>query len=280
MVMHETRAERKKEKVKKMSAIFEIPGVFTGRALGLLLDIAVFVIVYYYLKSGKIPYVRRVAGLDAIEEAVGRSAEMGKPVMSTIGIDGFNYWTLAALTILDHVARDCAKKGCRILVPTGGSDSSYIVRPVAEEIVKNAYKLEGKEEDYRPEDLPFLSGQQYAYTGGVVGIIQRTKPGACIMVGGHHSEAMNIAETSNMAGALTITSGTYMGNVAVLACASDYILIGEETPAAGAYLSKDPAQRASIRCQDIYKGISIALIILGTIVLNFGSNFFIQLLSS
>ena len=263
-----------------MSALFLIPGVTEGKALGLLLVIAIFVIVYYYLKSGKIPYIRRVAGLDAIEEAVGRSAEMGKPVMSTIGIDGFNYWTLSALTILEHVSRDCVRKGCRILVPTGGGDSSYIVRPVAEEIVKDAYMLGGIPEEYRPEDLPFLSGQQYAYTGGVVGILQRTKPGACIMVGGHHSEAMNIAETAVMVGAITITSGTYVSNVAVLACASDYILIGEETPAAGAYLSKDPAQRASIRCQDIYKGISIALIILGTIVRTLGSNFFIQLLSS
>lgn len=246
----------------------------------MFLVIAIFVIVYYYLKSGKVPYVRRVAGLDAIEEAVGRSAEMGKPVMSTIGIDGFNYWTLAALTILEHVSKDCVKKGVRILVPTGGGNSSYIVRPVAEEIVKDAYTIEGNPEDYRPEDLPFLSGQQYAYTGGVVGILQRAKPGACIMVGGHHSEAMNIAETAVLVGAITITSGTYVSNVAVLACASDYILIGEESPAAGAYLSKDPAQRASIRCQDIYKGISIALIILGTVVRTLGSSFFIQLLSS
>jgi len=167
-----------------MSTLFKIPGVIEGRALGLLLVAAIFIIVYYYLKSGKIPYIRRVAGLDAIEEAVGRSAEMGRPVMSTIGIDGFNYWTLAALTILEHVSRDCVKKGCRILVPTGGGDSSYIVRPVAEEIVKNAYTLEGRGEEYTPEDLPFLSGQQYAYTGGVVGILQRARPGACIMVGG------------------------------------------------------------------------------------------------
>ena len=59
--------------------------------------------------------------LDAIEEAVGRSAEMGKPVICSFGIGGFTYWTLAGLSILSHVARLTAKTGSRLIVPTGGT---------------------------------------------------------------------------------------------------------------------------------------------------------------
>lgn len=262
--------------------LFGIPGIVSGRALGLILDAVLAILVYYYMSSGKKIYIRRVPGLDAIEEAVGRAAEMGRPVVCSFGIasSGFDYWTMTGLSILTHVAGLTAKAGTRVLVPTGGSDASLIVRPVAEEIVRTAYLVEGREEDFNPNDVPFLSGQQYAYTGGYIGILQRARPASVIMTGSHASEAMNIAETSNAIGAITITSGSYVSNVAALACASDYILIGEEAPAASAYLSEDPAPRASIRVQDIYKALSIILIIGGLILINAGSEVIIALLQS
>ena len=213
--------------------LFTIPGIIQGRLIGFLMDIAMAILVIYYIRSRKKIYIRRVPGLDAIEEAVGRCAEMGKPVMASFGIGGFTYWTLAGLAILSHVARLAARTGTRIIVPTGGGDQSLIVRP-----------------------------------------------GAVIMTGSHASEAMNIAETSNAVGAITITSGSYIANVAVLACASDYILIGEEAPAAGAYLSEDPSQRASIRVQDIFKWIGLAIIIIGLLALSFGNTWIVNILST
>jgi len=260
--------------------LFSFPGITEGRFVGLVLDILLFILVVYYTSGDKKIYIRRVAGLDAIEEAVGRAAEMGKPVVASYGLAGFTYWTLAGLTILAHVAQLAARTGTRLIVPTGGSTESLIVRPVAEEIVKTAYMMEGIPDQYNPDDLPFLSGQQYAYTGGYVGILQRTRPASVIMTGSHWSEAMNIAETSNTIGAITITSGSYISNLAALACASDYILIGEEAPAAGAYLSDDPAQRGSIRVQDIFKWIALGCIVLGIILNNMGINLVENLLST
>ncbi len=262
--------------------LFQVPGVTSGRVLGLLLDIALLLLVIYYMRSKKEIHLRRVPGLDAIEEAIGRAAEMGKPVVSSFGIagSGFDYWTLAGLAILSHVAEICVKSGVRLIVPTGGSDASLIVRPVAEEIVRTAYVVQGKPDEFNPDDVPFLSGQQYAYVGGYVGILQRARPAAVIMSGYHASDAMNIAETSNAIGAITISSGAYVSNTAALACASDYILIGEESPAAGAYLSKDPAQRASIRVQDIYKGLAIGLMILGLVLFAAGSDVIVRLLQT
>ena len=251
-----------------VTPLFQIPGIIQGRLLGLVLIIVIAVMAVYYIRSKKQVYVRRVPGLDAIEEAVGRSAEMAKPVVCSYGIasGGFDYWTLTGLTILGHVARLAARTGTRLIVPTGGSDSSLIVRPAVEEIVRTAYILEGALDNFKPDDIPFLSGQQYAYVGGYVGILQRTRPGSVIMTGSHASDAMNIAETSNAVGAITITSGSYLSNVAALACASDYILIGEEAPAAGAYLSTDPSQRASIRIQDLFKWFTIATLVIGLIL--------------
>lgn len=263
-----------------MAALFEVAGFVSGRFMGFVLVLLIFVLAYYYMGRGKLPYIRRVAALDAIEDAVGRSTEMGKPVVCSFGIGGFDYWTMAGLSILSNVAGVCAQTDTRLIVPTGGGHDSYMVREQAVDLVRTQYLLAGKPEMFNEDDLPFLSGEQYAYTPGYVGILVRERPGAVIMTGSHYSEAMNITEMSNAVEAFTITAGCYTGNMAALACASDYIMLGEEQPAAGAYLSRDPQQVASIRVQDIYKFIGVALIILGLIAINLLGSNVVNLLTS
>jgi len=261
-------------------ALFTIPGLAEGRLLGLILLILIFVLAINYMSAGKAPYIRRVPALDAIEDAVGRATEMGKPVVCSYGCGGFDYWTIAGLSILGYVAKICAETDTRLIVPTGGSSDSYIVREAAVDLVRNAYTVAGKPEQFTEEDMPFLSGEQYAYTPGYVGILVRERPGTTIMTGSHWSEAMNIAEMANAVDSITITAGCYTSNMAALACASDYIMLGEEQPAAGAYLSRNPSQIASIRVQDIYKFIAIGAILLGLVAVNLGSDIINRLLST
>jgi len=52
-----------------------------------------FSFVLYYIASvqaGKKPFVRRIPGIDAIEEAIGRATEMGRPVLYVPGIQDIN----------------------------------------------------------------------------------------------------------------------------------------------------------------------------------------------
>jgi hypothetical protein len=253
-----------------------------GKILGFLLLVLTFVLTVYYMSGGRRPYIRRVAGLDAIEDAVGRSTEMGKPVVGSYGwaFGSFDYWTVAGLRILAHIAKLCAENNTRLIVPTGGSTGSFIVRPVAVEVVKNAWEAAGRPEGFNENDMPFLSGSQFAMGSGYAGILLTERPGSMILAGSSAADAMMIAETSNQVGAITITSPTYIGNVAALACASDYVMIGEEAIAAGSFLSQDPAQLASIRTQDIFKFIGIGLIILGWVLSAVGSTIIQDILST
>jgi hypothetical protein len=250
--------------------------------VGLLLLLLVFAITIYYMSGGRQPFIRRVAGLDAIEDAVGRSTEMGKPVVASYGwaFSSFDYWTVAGLTLLSHIAKQCVRNNTRLIVPTGGSTGSFIVRPVAVEIVKNAYEAAGKVDMFNENDMPFLSGDQFAMGSGYAGILLTERPGSMVLAGSSAADAMMIAEVSNQVGAITITAPTYIGNVAALACASDYVMIGEEAIAAGAYLSQDAAQLASIRTQDIYKFIAVGAIVLGWIALALGSDIIGQILNT
>jgi hypothetical protein len=253
----------------------------SGRLFGLLVLVVIWALVIYYITSRRLPYIRRVPGLDAIDEAIGRATEMGKPVFFSYGIAsrGFDLRTLVGISLLGHVARTCARNEARLIVPTGGSEGSYIVRPTVEEAVRTAYVLEGKQDLYNPDDLPFFSGQQYAYVGGYIGMMQRNPPGAVIACS-HASEHMNIAETANTLGAITIMAPSSTSKTAVLAAASDYLVFPEEAAAGAAYLSKEPAEIASIRTQDVLKWAGITLIILGVLLATAGNDLIPRLLST
>jgi len=106
--------------------LFDIPGIESGRAVGLILILGVFILGIYYMRRKKLPYIRRVAAIDAIYEAVGRATEMGKPVLCSYGRGGFGYAVIAAMSILGHVAKTCAETNTRLLVPTGGSHTGYL----------------------------------------------------------------------------------------------------------------------------------------------------------
>jgi hypothetical protein len=263
------------------TTLFEIPFMIPGRFVGLILDIVILALTVYYVGAKEAPYLRRVPALDAIDEAVGRSTEMGRPVLYTMstGWYGFDWRILTCISLLSQVARIAARNEARLVVPTGGSERSYIIRPAIEEAVKTAFTVEGKPELFNSDDLPFFSGQQYAYIGGVVGMMQRDVPGALFGIYGA-SEAMNFAETANALGSITINSPSYPANAAVLACASDYIIWPEEAPAASAYLSGDPEEVAPIKTQDIMKWGAIILMIVGSIALTAGSDIIQRILAT
>jgi len=254
--------------------VVKIPFIVEGRFTGLLLMIAIFAITLYYMRKVKLPFVRRVPALDAIEEGIGRAAEMGRPVIASpgIAITGIDYWTVGALSILSHVATLCARNGLRLLVPLGGSEQSYTLVEISRDIVENQYRLEGNPELYNVDDLPFLSGRQFAWASAYCGMLVREKSALNVMVGEQWGSAIYIAGVSHEAGSFTISGSDYLSNVACLAVASDYVMIGEEMVAAGAYLSKDPVQIASIRTQDIIKAVMAVLLLLGILTLTMGSD--------
>jgi hypothetical protein len=86
-----------------------------------ILFAVVFVAVLYWIwqaRRGRAIHIRRIPGLNNIDEAVGRSVEMGRPCVFGSGIFGLeSVPTLAALALMQYVADLCAKLGTRLIVP-------------------------------------------------------------------------------------------------------------------------------------------------------------------
>lgn len=208
---------------------------------------------------GKPPHVRRIAGIDAIDNAIGRSVEMGRPVSFTSGLTGVNPLLYACLGVLRHVARKCARLKSRLFIPC--SDPEALV--LTEATVQNAYRAEKRFSQYDPNSLRFLSEEQFAYASGYMGLVHREEVGAAFLFGRFAAESLILAEAGQQIGAVQVAATTSPEQVPFFLTSCDYTLIGEELFASAAYLSEDPVQVGSLRGQDIGKYFLAGLIFFG-----------------
>ena len=203
--------------------------------------------IYYYIdraRSGEEIYLRTIPGLKAIEEAVGRATEMGKSVLFVPGISDLDQVeTITGLNILGHVAEHTAKYETSLNVPV----SKSIVMEAGREVCKEAYLRAGRPDLYYDDMVHYVTEEQFAYTAGVTGIMEREKPAACFYLGKFYAESLILAEAGNSIGALQIAGTGSYSQIPFFVTACDYTLIGEEFFVASAYLSNKPELIGSIK---------------------------------
>lgn len=223
----------------------------------------------YDARSGKEIFVRRIPGLEAVNEALGRATEMGRSILYVLGLGSVdNVATIASMTILGQVARRTADYETPLRVPC----NDPIVLNVVREMVKTAYLDEGRPDAYDEENIFFLTGDQFAYAAGVDGMMIREKPAAVFLQGTFYAESLLMAETGNSIGAIQIAGTDSEHQLPFFIAACDYTLIGEELYAATAYLSKDPMFLGSLKGQDWGKVLIFGMIVLGVVLELLGVN--------
>ena len=206
-------------------------------------------------------YLRPIPGLKAVEEAVGRSTEMGRPILYVPGIQDMDQVeTVAGVIVLGHVAKLTARYETSLNVPVSRS----IVMKAAREACRESYMIEGRPDMFNEDMVHYLTDDQFAYAAGVNGIMVREKPAACMYMGKFYAESLILAETGNSIGAIQIAGTASQAQIPFFVTACDYTLIGEEFFAASAYLSKKPELIGGVRGQDMIKIAVIVTIIIST----------------
>lgn len=231
--------------------------------VAILLIVICGLILYkiFSARRGKSLYIRRIPGLSAIDEAVGRATEMGRPMMFSPGLGGLGLPTLQALSILKHITGIAAKYRTRIIVPTADS----VVYTIAEEICKDAYDSEGVPEQFNADDIRFLSDDQFAYASGCVGILNRERVASNFMFGYFYAESLILAETGHQVGAMQVAGTPAITQIPFFITAADYTIIGDEFYAASAYLSREPTLLGSLVGQDYAKAVLVLIIVAGVV---------------
>lgn len=211
-------------------------------------------------RAGRPLYIRKIAGLEAVEEAVGRATEMGRSCLFVPGIQDMNeIQTIAGLTILSRVAQRAAEYDATVEVPT----SRALVMTAARETVQAAFLAAGRPDAYNEDRIYYVTDEQFGYVAYLTGHMVREKPAACFYMGAFFAESLMLAETGNAVGAIQVAGTAMPSQLPFFVAACDYTLIGEEFFAASAYLSGDPDQLGSLKGQDVGKLIVGGLLVVG-----------------
>ncbi len=249
----------------------------TSRTL-ILLFVLLFtsLMVYFIVKArkGANLFVRKLAGIEAVDEAIGRATEMGKPILYVLGLGtAADIATIASFTILGRVAKKVAEYQTGLIVPC----NDPIVMTVAQETVRASYLDAGRPEAYKENMVYFATSMQFPYVAAVNGTMLRELPATNIYMGKFYAESLLLAETGALAGSIQIAGTDEVAQIPFFVVACDYTLIGEELYAASAYLGREPVLLGSLKAQDYAKAAIIVLAIIGMIAANFHWNNFTEI---
>jgi hypothetical protein len=239
----------------------------TGILIGILLICGA--IIYYIMaaRAGKLFYVRKIAGIEEVENAVGRATEMGKSIYYIPGTQDMDQvQTLASLSILGRVAQMGAENNTRIEVPVARS----LVMVTARDVVKEAYGRAGRPDAFQENQVRYITDDQFGYAAALDGLFLRERPGAIFLIGLFYAESLILAETGNSIGAIQIAGTAEPSQLPFFVAACDYTLIGEELFAASAYLSREPKLLGSLKGQDFGKALFLLAIVIGIILESLG----------
>lgn len=239
----------------------------TSKANNLVFSLVFCGIVFAFIEMAKRKpsmFIRKIGGLEAVDEAIGRSTEMDRPVFFIHGLGGMgDLATIASVNILSRVAQRTAEHDSRVRV----MNNDPIVTAVSQEVVQQAYTQAGRPDAYNPDDVSLVASDQFAYVAAVSGIMVREQPGAIFLMGSFFAESLLLAETGASTGAIQVAGTDAYTQLPFFITTCDYTLIGEELYAASAYLSREPRMLGSLRGQDVGKAFLMAAIVSGSILL-------------
>jgi hypothetical protein len=213
-------------------------------------------------RRGKELYIRPIPGLNAIDEAVGRAAELGAPIFFNPGLGSFtDIQTLAALGILQHVCKVATRYGTRVIVTTVAPP----MVPICEEIMKSAFNEAGRPEMVKTSEVRFVSDRSDLAALSNSRILLEEKVASNFIFGSYDFTALLLSEGGQIAGCMQIAGTTDFYQIAFFIPTCDYVIIAEELYACSAYLTRQPTLMGSVVGQDCGKLVLFILILVGVI---------------
>jgi hypothetical protein len=261
-----------------------------GRVFELAVTIGLVILTYYYFSQadkGKTWFIRRIPGVDMIDEALERATELDRPVHFAVGdkaeLSGMMVpQVIAGLECLQHIAAHCAKLRTKLIVTLcGRSGSGGDMVPITNDMVRDIYVQQGVPEDFGLGDtVRYVSGERPVYHAAMQRIFVEEQVCTNIMIGPWAGSIWAVTAFGGAQGIYQITGTALLWEMPEQSCVVDYFLIGEEIYAAGAVLSGDANAQASIKVQDWVKMFIWVVTITGVLALTAGSDIIKQLLNS
>jgi len=248
-----------------VSSLFQLNiGLDQSRMLALFLAfLPFFFFANWMVKRGTPLALRPIAGFATLKGLLGRAAEAGQPVhlsLGTAGIgDEFTADTTAALYVLEYLAERGAISGTPPIV-TCANPTAF---PVAQDVMRRAYRNQGMAEEYNPLQTRFIAPDPWLYTQpqkdstayavGIMRMLNQQKLAANVMIGRFGDEFLLMGETGAQKHLTQIGGTSDARTLPFVHATMDQPLIGEEIYAGGAYLSDKPTHLGSLLAQDLMR---------------------------
>jgi len=144
--------------------------------------------------------------------------------------------------------------------------------PMIEGMVREGYMIEGKEDEFRLEDLRYYGRGALTWTQGVTASYAQEGVGLNLSIGIFYSDCPISLEMAKIKGGMNVGGTGRWIMVYAFAMMCDYVFLGEEIYAAAAIVSQNPTMLSGIFVEEMGKFFSIGMTILGVILALVGLN--------
>ena len=209
--------------------------------------------------------LREIRAFSRLRRSVGLAVEAGTRLHISLGRGGIlgpqNGSALVGLAMVDRITRAASISDRPPLTTSGDSLLSIL----SQDTMRSTYRAMGVEHQYVPDSAQLTGLTPLSYAAGTMPVIRDEKVSANVLAGHFGSEIGLLAEAGERGGSITIAGTDTLPGQAVLFAASQEPLIGEELFAGGAYLSAGTFHAASLRAQDVFRWLLIAVILVGSL---------------
>ncbi len=240
----------------------EITGMHLAALLLVVLAFLLLLLLTARARAGRPAQYRPLPPFEQLSVRLGASAESGAPLHLSLGSGGLGgdrtLASLAALQVLEGLADAAVAYGRPPLVTAG--DPTLV--PVAQDLLRRAYRRQGTPERYDPTSVRLVAPQPVVYAAGAADVAAHERVAGNVALGAFREEVSLIAHAGERPSLPQIAAADQPQALGALYPADASLAIGEELYAGAAQLARFPRYLASLRVQDILRLLIVAVVLL------------------
>lgn len=231
---------------------------------GLLIGVALLTLLWTGLRArrGHVPSVRPLEAFDGLPDELGYAAESGSPILFTLGTGAIGGdRTLTSIAALETV-RGLADAAVAYSAPPIITVGDPTLLPLAEDILRRAWRRRGTPERFDPTNVRFIGTQPLAYAAGVADMLGHERVHGHVLIGSVDEEAALITHAAEGRGLPQSVAADRLPALGALYPADARLAAGEELYAGPARVAGFPRYLGSLRAQDVLRFLIVVLILL------------------
>ena len=235
----------------------------------ILLIIIAFTLLFLSLRqrrTGKSPSFRRIASISRFKRAVGLSVEEGTRIHVALGNASLTQPASSSAFVSLKTLREIGEMSSNSDNPPVASSGDGVLALLSQDTLHDVARQTHTLELFQPDNGRLTGVTPLTNVIGALQTVNDPDVKMNVIIGNFGSEAGLLSTASQENGALTIAASDSLTAQATFYATVEQPLIGEELFAVPAYLHNEPIQNASLKIQDLLRGLVVLSLLGGAIL--------------